>query len=490
MPDTAAPRTEPALDQRTSADTSPELATTALWRAAIGTLQTDYYLRHFTAFDERERTTPRWNSAAALCTLNWMVLRRMWSAALAYTGLVLTLVLGVFGIGKLVFHYGGEVEAALAVLLGALWIVVPGLWGNTWLYKHLRHDMALAVGTQAQLEQAQATLLARAPTRQRLYAVLAVNAALASLLAALLVGGASLDGVPSTLSQGAKAAGDAPSQSAAPSTRSSAAIPGDPTLASSKDPAAPPSTAASSPAAAAPALANAAAPARSLTAGATTTPQAARPADASSAPLSATAVPQTAGPAGTSSSTAAAPVASASAAVNAAMAPTTLTQARPPTKELRPGSARTPSALQNTPASTASPETATPATGSTKAPNTAQVKAPAPRSPNTANHRTTASTTAQGTPSPAAASASPPAKTKTTGHGVNVGLFANPDNARRASDTLRGAGLPVNQQAVKTPKGLLQRVRVGPFDNATAAQAAAERVRALGLDAQVYSPKP
>lgn len=431
MPDTAAPRTEPALDQRTSADTSPELATTALWRAAIGTLQTDYYLRHFTAFDERERTTPRWNSAAALCTLNWMVLRRMWSAALAYTGLVLTLVLGVFGIGKLVFHYGGEVEAALAVLLGALWIVVPGLWGNTWLYKHLRHDMALAVGTQAQLEQAQAALLARTPTRQRLYAVLAVNAALASLLGALLVGGASLDGVPSTLSQGAKTAGDAPSQSAAP--------------------------------------------ARSLTAGAITTPQAARPADASSAPLSATAVPQTAAPAGTSSSTAAAPVASASAAVSAAIAPTTLTQARPPTKELRPGSARTPSALQNTPASTATPETATPATGSTKAPNTAQaqVKAPAPRSPNTASHRATASTTA-----------------KTTGHGVNVGLFANPDNARRASDTLRGAGLPVNQQAVKTPKGLLQRVRVGPFDNAAAAQAAAERVRALGLDAQVYSPKP
>nr|WP_284309476.1 SPOR domain-containing protein [Hydrogenophaga electricum] len=33
------------------------------------------------------------------------------------------------------------------------------------------------------------------------------------------------------------------------------------------------------------------------------------------------------------------------------------------------------------------------------------------------------------------------------------------------------------------------RVRVGPFESAAQAQAAAERIRQLGLDARVYGPR-
>ncbi|MGQ0709091.1 MAG: SPOR domain-containing protein [Rhodoferax sp.] len=465
MPDTAPSRTEPALDERTRADTSPEMATTSLWRAAIGPLQTDYYLRHFSAFDERDRTAPRWNSAAALCTLNWMLLRRMWSAALAYTGLVLTLVLGVFGIGKLVFHYDGEVEMALAALIGALWVLVPGLWGNAWLYKHLRHDMALAVGAQPNLEQAQAALLAQAPTRQRLLAVAGANAALASLAGAAVMWATSMDGMPAALSQ-------RPPASAGPVLGASAA-------AATPEP---PATAASAPAA--PASAPASTPA-STPATPVAPPSAPAAAQAANAPPAPTPTP---------------------ASASAASRPGPTAVASAPAKALRPGSTRTPAAATPETAHSASasprvaaktappaarpapakPVAAKPATAKPEASAKAARAKPGASAHAASAHAGKAGTLPQAAPPQASAKAAPRAA-----YGVNVGLFANPDNARRASDTLQGAGLSVSQQTVKTSKGtVLQRVRVGPFESTAAAHAAAERIRALGLDAQVYGPKP
>jgi len=67
---------------------------------------------------------------------------------------------------------------------------------------------------------------------------------------------------------------------------------------------------------------------------------------------------------------------------------------------------------------------------------------------------------------------------------INVGLFADPANARRAHARLRQAGLPSTVQSVARADGRrLQRVRVGPFASAAQANAAAAQVRTLGLDA-------
>lgn len=74
------------------------------------------------------------------------------------------------------------------------------------------------------------------------------------------------------------------------------------------------------------------------------------------------------------------------------------------------------------------------------------------------------------------------------GHGVAVGMFADPANARRAEARLRDAGLPVLVDPVESSRGTLTRVRVGPLDDRAAADAAARQVRALGLDARVYGP--
>lgn len=74
------------------------------------------------------------------------------------------------------------------------------------------------------------------------------------------------------------------------------------------------------------------------------------------------------------------------------------------------------------------------------------------------------------------------------GHGVAVGLFADLDNARRAEARLRDAGLPVLTDPVESARGTLTRVRVGPFPDHAAAEAAARQIRTLGLDARVYGP--
>ena len=59
-------------------------ALTALYRAALGPVTPSAYLPVFARFDEVGRTTTHWNWVASLCTLNWLVFRQLWGAALVY----------------------------------------------------------------------------------------------------------------------------------------------------------------------------------------------------------------------------------------------------------------------------------------------------------------------------------------------------------------------------------------------------------------------
>ncbi len=71
---------------------------------------------------------------------------------------------------------------------------------------------------------------------------------------------------------------------------------------------------------------------------------------------------------------------------------------------------------------------------------------------------------------------------------INVGLFAEPANARRAHGMLRSAGLPAATQPVTAADGRqLLRVRAGPFTSTSHANAAAARIRALGLETSAAS---
>jgi cell division septation protein DedD len=68
---------------------------------------------------------------------------------------------------------------------------------------------------------------------------------------------------------------------------------------------------------------------------------------------------------------------------------------------------------------------------------------------------------------------------------INVGLFAKEANAQNALNKLERAGLSTLSSTVSTPRGERTRVRAGPFNSEREANAAAEKIRVLNLDAVV-----
>jgi cell division septation protein DedD len=71
---------------------------------------------------------------------------------------------------------------------------------------------------------------------------------------------------------------------------------------------------------------------------------------------------------------------------------------------------------------------------------------------------------------------------------INVGLFSKEANARNAQATLKDAGLKPTAQEIGTGQGKRIRLRAGPFDTRAQADAAAEKIRSLKLEAQVFQP--
>lgn len=159
--------------------------TSALYRAAIGPIKTDHYLRLFTRFEAADRPGIHWNWAASLCTLNWMAFRQLWGAALAYVGALVGLALLIFGIGRLVFQLSGMAEFALLLVFSVLAFVVPGLFGDAAFYIHSRKKMTQALQANDQVEDACADLQRRASTRRRMMGLALVNLVLLGALAGL-----------------------------------------------------------------------------------------------------------------------------------------------------------------------------------------------------------------------------------------------------------------------------------------------------------------
>jgi len=82
--------------------------------------------------------------------------------------------------------------------------------------------------------------------------------------------------------------------------------------------------------------------------------------------------------------------------------------------------------------------------------------------------------------------AAPSSANLAPGFHINVGLFAVPSNAHNAYQKLVGAGMAAYTQDLKTSKGKLTRVRVGPFESRADADAAADKIHSLNLEAVVF----
>ena len=157
MPTTTDPLPPPASPQ--------EDVTTTLYRAAIGPVSSAYYLPLFTRFEAADRASITWNTAASLLTLNWLLFRQLWGAALAYAGIVAGVFVFVLGIGRLVLHFSNTLQMALLLGFGFLAFVLPGLFGNVLLHAQCRKRMERALAANAKIADACAELTAQASTQ-------------------------------------------------------------------------------------------------------------------------------------------------------------------------------------------------------------------------------------------------------------------------------------------------------------------------------------
>ncbi len=135
------------------------------------------------------------------------------------------------------------------------------------------------------------------------------------------------------------------------------------------------------------------------------------------------------------------------------------------------------------------PPAKSPTPAQAQAASQAQAVRTVPRRPPEARASAPAMASAAASAAPsAAASASPPLPEvgKAPGFYINVGLFAEEANARRAQARLLNEGLPAFRQTLDTAKGPRIRVRVGPYPSAKEANAAAAHIRRLKLEAVVF----
>ena len=425
-----------------SLDSPSDNAMAAMSRLALGPVNTDYYLKVFERFDDTGRTTTTWNWAACLCTLNWMLFRQLWGAALVYVAAAEGLALIVFGVGRSFLHWPVGIELGVLGAFAVLAFAVPGLYGNAILYADIRKRIARALAASRTVPEACALLEKQASSRKRLQVLVLANVVLvlAALIAYLALSPS--DVKPLALEPAVTVAQATAAAQAAPATKPVGAMP------------VPEAEGAPTPPTPAPEVA--------------TEPP---PAPAPQAPAAAL-------------KPAPAPVASAPLAVAQAPATTAVQKSAEPPAPV-PSASSTPSPAAG---KASTPKPATPP-ASTRAPApaasaTATATAPARRD---AASRAAARTKPK-TPAAAASSADTALPTVGTapGYYINVGLFAEEANARKTQARLLNEGLPAFRQELNNSKGRRIRVRVGPYATRAQADAAAEAIRAMALDAVVF----
>jgi DedD protein len=102
------------------------------------------------------------------------------------------------------------------------------------------------------------------------------------------------------------------------------------------------------------------------------------------------------------------------------------------------------------------------------------------------------------TPAPEPARPVPPASVAGGNYALNVGTYTNLDNANTLVSRLRAAKLPVTAEAVRLNGGPAVRVRIGPYAERAAAEAARLRTdaiasgssRVIALDGKALAPAP
>lgn len=443
-----------------------ESSVARLYSAAVGPVGSAYYQAVFSRFEVAGRARLSWNWAAGLLTLNWLLFRKLWLAALAYWLALLGLPVLILGLGRLVFQVPMSIEAGLWLSCAVLSLAVPGAWGNAWLYAGCKQRIAKALAATPTLEDACRQLTESASTKKQAIGLGLANIALLCVLAlaytSFFTGSAQEDdedvaAAVTNLPAPVKPRLASPVQ--APLSPASQAVSAAEAAASAASAVAVVAIPASGPASAASAAAVPASATASVSA-------------VASAPNQARSLAKTTASAPASTQALFTAKATASASVPAS-APT---QAQPRAK----ASVSEPALVSTTPAPVPS-AASTPAATHAAVPRTTPVSKPNPAAAKASRAASGKSAPAK----PSKASSSPATKEVF----VNVGLFADPDNARHAYVKLVKAGIPAGREVIWPPvgssKSKLTRVRAGPFANRAQAKAAVAQIKALQLDAVV-----
>lgn len=196
----------------TTLDQSEVSVMEVLHRTSLGAVNQDYYLPVFQALDNTPTERPRWNWAASLCTLNWLIFRRLWVGALIYAGVLTALLLLLAGVLPLLFPDAFGATLALSMMAGAALLIVPGRYGNAWLFSATQVRMTLALSETSSLKDACERLAQHAPTQRQLVRQVLLNVGLAGALTGLLLmshtGSPPANATP--VAMGRLVAGDAP----------------------------------------------------------------------------------------------------------------------------------------------------------------------------------------------------------------------------------------------------------------------------------------
>ena len=126
------------------------------YRAVIGHKNQDYYLEHFSRFDDERKMSPTWNWSAFLVTFFWFLYRKMWLNAVIYFFLPFILMMLFWAVGAVAGGVFVGIVGSLGYFLypAAIFIVIP-MYANA-LYHRQCQKMIEAVrattqGTQRQV---------------------------------------------------------------------------------------------------------------------------------------------------------------------------------------------------------------------------------------------------------------------------------------------------------------------------------------------------
>ena len=415
---------------------SGERSTVRLYRATLGDVSAERYLPAFARFDDQGMAGPTWNSAAALFHLGWLLHHRLWLSLTGFAVLATTVALAVLGLWHWAPGWPTGIKLGASLAMGLAALLVPGLWGTAWLHTRTRRRMIAAVERAATVDGACEVLTAEARDRQRrntwgLAGLLSV-VALTALLWQTVPWSSFVEEAPPALPE------PEPEPASKPKPDPVAAV-------------------------------------ESVSPPLSPLPEVAAEKATSGVP-----------PEGQSGEAALPAVSQVAATPDRLPDPLPLDKPEAVVRAAVPvGSGKPPK-----------PPGASTAASDTDAAVSTAVKG-GPSSAKALPKMGGRASVVQGATASSASSPVTPAaddagmvgiRPRVKGFGVAVGMFSVTDNAERVAAQLSGAGLPVLSDPVDSARGRLTRVRVGPFERRAQAEAAAVKVKALGLEARVYTP--